>query len=388
MKAVGLIMAAGLSQRMGQFKPLLPIGGKPMIERTLSTCLQANIRENFVVVGHCAHLVVQALRHMDVRFLYNAAYQTADMLSSVQLGLDHIATQTDADAAFLLPADMPAISPRLMPRLLSCMGQTGADVVFPSREMRRMHPPLLHRRCFNLVTGYAGEGGRYNFVGNYYKPGPSTITKKNIVNRIFSPNGDDGKQKNPRGMWGTFHLSGNFFDDSCPSLPSAWKPLLEAVNKNNREGLQPNTGNGVPLPSGGVDALLAAKEFVVSTDAAAFTQSAADAYESVLRLAGASLKRDAVDARIVENVRRGDFTAPGSNGSNYGIIDNEQDVGGWPAYAGTTLKDTDGDGMPDAWERAHGLDPDRDDSAAYNLSKEYTNLEVYYNGLVENLYGN
>ena len=159
MKAVGLIVAAGLSQRMGQFKPLLPIGGKPMIERTLSTCVQANIRENIVVVGHCAHLVVQALRHMDVRFLYNAAYQTADMLSSVQLGLDHIATQTDADAAFLLPADMPAISPRLMPRLLSCMEQTGADVVFPSREMRRMHPPLLHRRCFNLVTGYAGEGG-------------------------------------------------------------------------------------------------------------------------------------------------------------------------------------------------------------------------------------
>lgn len=136
MKAVGLIVAAGLSQRMGQFKPLLPIGGKPMIERTLSTCVQANIRENVVVVGHCAHLVVQALRHMDVRFLYNAAYQTADMLSSVQLGLDHIATQTDAEAAFLLPADMPAISPRLMPRLLSCMEQTGADVVFPSREMR------------------------------------------------------------------------------------------------------------------------------------------------------------------------------------------------------------------------------------------------------------
>ena len=236
--------------------------------------------------------------------------------------------------------------------------------------------------------GYAGEGGSFNFVNNYYKPGPSTATKKGIVNRIFSPNGDDGKQKNPRGVWGTFHLSGNFFDDSCPSLPSAWKPLLEAVNKNNREGLQPNTGNGVPLPSGGVDALLAAKEFAVSTDAAAFTQSAADAYESVLRLAGASLKRDAVDARIVENVRRGDFTAPGSNGSNYGIIDNEQDVGGWPAYAGTTLKDTDGDGMPDAWEREHGLDPDRDDSAAYNLSREYTNLEVYYNGLVENLYGN
>lgn len=159
MKAVGLIAAAGLSRRMGQFKPLLPVGGKSMIEQTISTFLQANISDIFVVVGNHADQIIGALQHMDVHFLYNASYATEDMLSSFQLGIDHIASYTDADAIFLLPADMPAVPPAILLQLRRCMELTDADLVFPSRDMRRLHPPLLHRRCFGAVTGYAGEDG-------------------------------------------------------------------------------------------------------------------------------------------------------------------------------------------------------------------------------------
>ena len=114
---------------------------------------------------------------------------------------------------------------------------------------------------------------------------------------------------------------------------------------------------------------------------------ASDAYNSVLSLSGASLKRDAVDKRIVDNVLKGNFTANGSNGSTNGIIDSAEDVGGWPVYdGGTALEDSDKDGMPDSWEDEHGLDKNKDDSSKYNLSKEYTNLEVYYNSIVEDLY--
>ena len=227
--------------------------------------------------------------------------------------------------------------------------------------------------------GYAGEGGRYNFVGNYYKPGPSTITKKNIVNRIFSPNGDDGSQQNPKGVWGTFHLSGNYFDGQV--VPAKYAELIEAVNNDNAEGLHPETKNGIPLPEGGKEALLSASAFEV---AAVGTHSAADACQAVLAYAGASLKRDAVDERIVGDVRNGSYEYEGSNGSSNGLIDSQADAGGWPAYvSGEKPADADNDGIADAWAAEHlpagktyrDIDP----------ATGYCYLELYINSIVADI---
>ena len=238
--------------------------------------------------------------------------------------------------------------------------------------------------------GYAGEGGSYNFVNNYYKPGPVTNTKKNIVNRIFQPNGDDGTNKNTKGIWGTFYLKGNYFDGTCPELKAEYQSLLTSVNNDNWQGLHPNATEAVPLPDGGEKALQSNNEFTISEDASEFTQSAKEAYESVLKYAGASLKYDDVDKRIIANVRNGDYTTDGSNGSEKGLIDKASDVGGWPEYKKETgPKDTDGDGIPDEWETANGLNPkSKADGSKYTLSKTYTNLEVYLNSLVETLYPN
>ena len=238
--------------------------------------------------------------------------------------------------------------------------------------------------------GYAGEGGSYNFVNNYYKPGPVTNTKKNIVNRIFQPNGDDGTNKNTKSIWCTFYLKGNYFDGTCPELKAEYQSLLTSVNNDNWQGLHPNATEAVPLPDGGEKALQSSNEFTISEDASEFTQSAKEAYESVLKYAGASLKYDDVDKRIIANVRNGDYTADGSNGSEKGLIDKASDVGGWPEYKKETgPKDTDGDGIPDEWETANGLNPkSKADGSKYTLSKTYTNLEVYLNSLVETLYPN
>ena len=136
------------------------------------------------------------------------------------------------------------------------------------------------------------------------------------------------------------------------------------------------------------NALKSQTEFVISNDVSTFTQSAQEAYADVLKYAGASYKRDAVDTRIIQETQEGSYTYPGSNGGKFGIIDSQQDVGGWPTYQSESAPlDTDGDGIPDSWETANKLNPnDTSDGVKYQLSAEYTNLEVYINDLVKNLY--
>jgi len=114
-----------------------------------------------------------------------------------------------------------------------------------------------------------------------------------------------------------------------------------------------------------------------------FVQSAQDAYQSVLLYAGASNLRDKIDKRIVKETQEGTFTYTGSNGGTNGLIDTQADVEGWSEYASTTTTQQDSD----EWETANGLNPnDGSDGNKYNLSKEYTNLEVYLNSLVNSLY--
>ena len=103
------------------------------------------------------------------------------------------------------------------------------------------------------------------------------------------------------------------------------------------------------------------------------TQSAQQAAELVLASAGASLHRDAVDQRIVEDVRN-------RRGK---LIDSQDQVGGWPVLRSKPAPvDTDRDGMPDAWEKVHGLKPnDPADRNADHDGDGYTNLEEYLNSL-------
>ena len=215
-----------------------------------------------------------------------------------------------------------------------------------------------------------GAGGRHiNMVNNYYKYGPATSKKSRIVQpttRCGNCTSDAlGGTVDP----GKFYIIGNYVYGNA------------AVTADNWQGVNPDEANKL-------DQCRAEMRWTEGLTAMTDEETAEEAYETVLTKAGCSLHRDAIDTRIVEEVRNGTYTYKGSNGSTNGLIDSPSDVGGYPTLNSTEApKDTDRDGMPDEWEIANGLDQGASsDGKLYTLDKKYTNLEVYINSLVRDLY--
>ncbi len=214
-------------------------------------------------------------------------------------------------------------------------------------------------------SAYGGESVNtprtINFENNYFKPGPAT--KSSVRSRLVDPwtkcdnclSRYSGAVVPPQ-----IYLAGNKMYDADDVTADNWKGASTGAGK-------------------------ASQHFAMQNEIE--KETAYDAYQTVVAKAGCSLVRDNIDARIMTELTEGIYTYTGSNGSKNGIIDSQTDVGGWPVYEGTALKDTDRDGMPDDWETAHGLDPaSYGDAAMYTLDKDYTNIEVYFNDLVKNLY--
>lgn len=208
-----------------------------------------------------------------------------------------------------------------------------------------------------------------NVVNNYYKPGPATAVGR-VRSRIANPSWANG-------AFGRWYVSGNVMEGD------------ETVTRDNwAGGVQPNSD----LP-GVIDSIRRATPWPAMPIA---EQTAREAYDSVLRRAGATLPvRDAVDERIVMEARTGVATFEGAAyrqkhtlpdaSLKSGIIDSQTDVGGWPElHSLPAPADSDHDGMPDEWERQHGLHPDDpSDGPATAVGSSYTNLEIYLNALAE-----
>jgi hypothetical protein len=114
------------------------------------------------------------------------------------------------------------------------------------------------------------------------------------------------------------------------------------------------------------------------------THSAKKAYELVLKNVGCALNRDPVDSRVIEEIRTGTATCGETyGGGGKGLIDSQTAVGGWPELRTLPApQDSDHDGIPDAWERVHGLNPQDASDGAQCTADGYTNLEKYLNSLV------
>jgi hypothetical protein len=230
------------------------------------------------------------------------------------------------------------------PRLTS-----GIQVDFRNNVLYNWEYNTVHGGHRNNPGNPDLDPSKINVVANYYKPGPAT---RSAVCRIAQPMTRDGAAD-----LGEWWVSDNVME-GCPE-----------VTADNWLGVEPSAGE--------LSDLRLAEPWPAMPIAA--EQSAEEAYQTVLERVGASLHRDEVDARIIEEVRTG--TATYGVG---GIISSPDDVGGWPeleSVTGPVDTDTSGNGIPDWWLEKYALDIHDPDVVNQDLNGTgYTNIEEYING--------
>ena len=216
----------------------------------------------------------------------------------------------------------------------------------------------------------AGEGSTHecNFVGNYYKPGPATPANSYFMQLSKARK---GKTLTGPSLW---FFSGNKMEGNKSVTKDNW----QAVDNQTGFELKDMQSAKTVYPSKFHPASNAFDYDVYKTP----VESADKAYKRVLAKAG-TIRRDAVERRIIDEVKNGTAHYRGTQGS-VGFIDSPADAEGWPVYAQVApVVDNDHDGMDDAWELKNGLDPNNPDDRNKVLSKEgYTALEVYLNALM------
>ena len=244
---------------------------------------------------------------------------------------------------------------------------------------------------------YGGESGNgfpkyLNMLNNYYKPGPASSVRTRLLNPTTACGNctDETKFKATVGYVtpGKFYIAGNYMYGSSE------------VTSNNLCDAAIDPDKGTSFEAWKASSATSERAVSSSYDFDQYNvismHSAEKAFEKVLKYAGASYRRDNIDKRLRWEALKGIAYFSGSNGSKNGMIDSQNDVGGLPELQDTGKPaDTDNDGIPDAWETAHGLNPNNAaDAKSYSICENdanntsqvmYTNLEVYANSIVQDI---
>jgi hypothetical protein len=250
---------------------------------------------------------------------------------------------------------------------------------------------FVNNVIFNWVHRSMDGGdytAKFNIINNYFKPGPATPKNTPVGHRILKP--ESGRSKLKQKYFGLAYVNGNIMEGNAKVTADNWDGGVQVEGEDGKE-----TGElgkykdymkwNKPFPMPPVNVL-----------------SANQAFQFVVTNAGATLPvRDDVDKRIVEQVKTGKISYKDGvklpetqfqhrrlpiDSYKIGIITDVNQVGGYPDYKGAPYKDADNDGIPDAWELSHGLNP-KDSSDSAKPAKNgggYANIEVYLNTLAVN----
>lgn len=266
------------------------------------------------------------------------------------------------------------------------------------------------RNC--VVYNSAGDcyggpgGGQINIVNNYYKGGPATSNSKARKITTVTVSTESNSDKNhPEfyNMTSRYYIDGNINEqnDGKRYTGNNWERVTydsgtATINDEHwSKDINQYYGSDVPRKTIEGESYIRIKMDEPTITGKITTHTADNAFNKVLDYCGASLFRDVIDARYMEEAKTGTAKYTGSVTEKPGLIDVVTDAKdsyteeNFPTGERPANFDTDGDGMPDEWEKANGLDPNNpSDASLKTIDTEkgwYTNIEVYANSLVENI---
>lgn len=153
LKTGAVIVAAGMSSRMGAYKPMLPVGSASMSQHIVSTLRKAGAEPIVMVTGHEADLLEAHLSGQQLVFLRNRNYQVTQMFDSAKIGLEYLCDK--CDQILFTPVDIPLFKELTVYKLL----QSGAKIACPVCEGRKGHPLLIASELVPEILSDQGEGG-------------------------------------------------------------------------------------------------------------------------------------------------------------------------------------------------------------------------------------
>lgn len=160
MKTGAVIVAAGMSTRMEQFKQLMKIGNRTMAERVVANFQQAGVEEIVMVTGYRCQQLEKELQGFGVTFLRNDHYQTTEMFDSAKIGLEYLWKR--CDRVLFCPVDIPFFLEKTVALLLRQQG----DIVQPAYQGRSGHPILIQSSLIPEILSYQGQGGLKGALGS------------------------------------------------------------------------------------------------------------------------------------------------------------------------------------------------------------------------------
>ncbi|MDE6378576.1 MAG: hypothetical protein K2K72_07520, partial [Duncaniella sp.] len=227
------------------------------------------------------------------------------------------------------------------------------------------------------INAYDGLNSAHecNFIGNYYKPGP--ISSKTEVTFVNSSYAREGATSWAPAKW---YLEGNKAEGFAAATADNWNAMKAETYRLDQIKASERIVTATPWHRhtiAGAEGQYIPERYMIEK-----YETADQALATVLDKAG-TVKRDLTEARIISDVRSGTAAKSGATLGN-GIIDSEADAEGFFDYSTDCVVpvDTDGDGMPDEWESAHGLDPNSADDRNHVNAEGYTALEAYLNSLM------